>query len=160
MASGEPFEIEARVRRADGSYRAFLHRKLPLHDEHGNIVKWFGSSIDIEDRKRAEEELRNSEQKYRDLVDTTPAFVHTNLPNGDLDFVNRGWLEYLGLSNTDLLGSRWTSAIHPEDVEKLVGGGIAGLHALASGITKRSARGDRSDWLSVRYHVDGKMHYR
>ena len=120
LASGEPFEAEARVRRADGSYRALLHRKLPLHDEHGNIVKWFGSSIDIEDRKRAEKELRNSEQKYRDLVDTTPAFVHTNLPNGDLDFVNRGWLEYLGLSNTDLLGSRWTSAIHPEDVEELV----------------------------------------
>ena len=120
LASGEPFEIEARVRRADGTYRALLHRKLPLRDEHGNIVKWFGSSSDIEDRKRAEEELRNSEQKYRDLVDTTPAFVHTNLPNGDLDFVNRGWLEYLGLSNTDLLGSRWTSAIHPEDVEELV----------------------------------------
>ena len=120
LASGEPFETEARVRRADGSYRALLHRKLPLRDEHGNIVKWFGSSIDIEDRKRAEEELRNSEQKYRDLVDTTPAFVHTNLPNGNLDFVNRGWLEYLGLSNTDLLGSRWTSAIHPEDVEELV----------------------------------------
>src|SRR5438034_10122805 len=55
LASGEPFEIEARVRRADGSYRAFLHRKLPLRDEHGNIVKWFGSSIDIEDRRRAEQ---------------------------------------------------------------------------------------------------------
>jgi PAS domain S-box-containing protein len=62
LASGEPFEIEARVRHADGSYRAFLHRKLPLRDEHGNIVKWFGSSIDIEDRKRAEEQFRRSAQ--------------------------------------------------------------------------------------------------
>jgi PAS domain S-box-containing protein len=60
LASGEPFEIEARVRRADGSYRAFLHRKLPLRDEYGNIVKWFGSSLDIEDRKRAEEQPRSS----------------------------------------------------------------------------------------------------
>ena len=57
LASGEPFEAEARVRRADGSYRALLHRKVPLRDEHGNIVKWFGSSIDIEDRKCAEEQL-------------------------------------------------------------------------------------------------------
>src|SRR4029450_4856114 len=55
LASGEPFEVEARVRRADGSYRAFLHRKVPLRDEHGNIVKWFGSSVDIEDRKCAEQ---------------------------------------------------------------------------------------------------------
>ena len=44
-------------RRADGSYRALLHRKLPLRDEHGNIVKWFGSSLDIEDRKCAEQKI-------------------------------------------------------------------------------------------------------
>src|SRR6202040_941683 len=57
LASGEPFEIESRVRRADGSYRALLHRKLPLRDEHGNILKWFGSSVDIEDRKCAEQRI-------------------------------------------------------------------------------------------------------
>jgi PAS domain S-box-containing protein len=62
LASGEPFEAEARVRRADGTYRALLHRKVPLHDEQENIVKWFGSSIDIEDRKCAEEQLRRSTQ--------------------------------------------------------------------------------------------------
>src|SRR5260370_21894815 len=58
LASGEPFEAEARVRCADGTYHAFLHRKVPLHDEHRNIVKWFGSSIDIEDRQCAEEQRR------------------------------------------------------------------------------------------------------
>ena len=65
LASGEPFEAEARVRRADGTYHAFLHRKVPLHDEQGNIVKWFGSSIDIEDRKCAEEQLRRSAQELQ-----------------------------------------------------------------------------------------------
>ena len=65
LASGEPFEAEARVRCADGTYHAFLHRKVPLHDEHGNIVKWFGSSIDIEDRKRAEEQFRRSDQELQ-----------------------------------------------------------------------------------------------
>ena len=66
LASGEPLEAEARVRREDGIYRALLHRKAPLHDEHGNIVKWFGSSIDIEDRKCAEEQLRrNAEELQR-----------------------------------------------------------------------------------------------
>jgi len=69
LASGEPFEIETRVRRADGSYRALLHRKLPLRDEHGNIVKWFGSSIDIEDRKRAERKIaeKTSELEQREF---------------------------------------------------------------------------------------------
>jgi PAS domain S-box-containing protein len=63
LASGEPLEVESRVRRADGSYRAFLHRKLPLRDEHGNIVKWFGSSIDIEDRKCAEQKIAEKTNK-------------------------------------------------------------------------------------------------
>jgi PAS domain S-box-containing protein len=61
LASGKPFLYEARVRRADGEYRWMLHHKVAIRDEHGNITKWNGSSIDIEDRKHAEETLRRSE---------------------------------------------------------------------------------------------------
>jgi PAS domain S-box-containing protein len=61
LASGEIFEYETRVRRADGEYRRMLHRKVPLRDQDGNVVKWYGSSIDIEEIKQAEEELRRSE---------------------------------------------------------------------------------------------------
>ena len=61
VATGEPMESEARVRRTDGDYRWLLIRNVPLRDELGNIVKWYGTAIDIEDRKRAEEALRRSE---------------------------------------------------------------------------------------------------
>jgi PAS domain S-box-containing protein len=61
LAAGEPFNKEARLRRADGEYRWFLLRAVPLRDELGNIVKWYGTTTDIEDRKRAEEALRRSE---------------------------------------------------------------------------------------------------
>jgi PAS domain S-box-containing protein len=61
MASGEPWESEGRIRSADGQYRWFLNRAAPLRDEHGNIVRWYGSNTDIEDRKRAENALRRSE---------------------------------------------------------------------------------------------------
>jgi len=54
LASGEVFEYETRVRRADGEYRWMFHQKVPLRDGCGNIVKWYGSSLDIEDRKQAE----------------------------------------------------------------------------------------------------------
>src|SRR5271155_5506648 len=57
LASGEVFEYETRVRRADGEYRWMFHRKVPLRDERGKIVKWYGSSLDIEERKAAEEQL-------------------------------------------------------------------------------------------------------
>ncbi len=69
-ASGMPGELVARLRRFDGEYRWFLFRAVPLRDEQGNIVKWYGSSTDIEDRKRAEEALRESEQRFRDYAET------------------------------------------------------------------------------------------
>ena len=60
LASGEPFLHEARVLRRDGEYRWMLHHKVAVRDERGQIVKWYGSSIDIEDRVRAEVQLRQS----------------------------------------------------------------------------------------------------
>src|SRR6202158_6094254 len=54
LASGEPGEIEGRLRRFDGVYRWFLFRATPSFDNAGRIVKWFGTNTDIEDRKRAE----------------------------------------------------------------------------------------------------------
>lgn len=61
LASGENFEYETRVRKANGDYRWMFHRKVPLRDANGSIVKWYGSSMDIGERKTAEEALRNSE---------------------------------------------------------------------------------------------------
>jgi signal transduction histidine kinase len=55
MTTGELFEIESRFRRADGQYRWFLTRAVPLRDSRGKIVRWYGTSIEIEDRKRAEQ---------------------------------------------------------------------------------------------------------
>jgi PAS domain S-box-containing protein len=66
LAAGEPFEKEARLRRADGEYRRFLLRFVPLRDERGNIVEWYATSTDIEDLKQAEEELRRREARLRD----------------------------------------------------------------------------------------------
>jgi PAS domain S-box-containing protein len=68
--SGKRGELEARLRRRDGEYRWFLFRAEPLRDEAGNIVKWYGSATDIEDRKRTEGALHESEQRFRDYAET------------------------------------------------------------------------------------------
>jgi PAS domain S-box-containing protein len=65
LTSGEPFLHEARVLRADGEYRWMLHHKVAVRDGCGEIVKWYGSSIDIEDRKRAEVQLRRSTEELQ-----------------------------------------------------------------------------------------------
>src|SRR5580698_5282593 len=66
LASGEVFEYETRVRRANGEYRWMFHRKVPLRSDRGNIVKWYGSSMDIDERKTAEVELRRSKAQLAD----------------------------------------------------------------------------------------------
>jgi PAS domain S-box-containing protein len=66
LATGEIFEYETRVRKANGKYRWMFHRKVPLRDAYGNIVKWYGSSMDIDERKTAEEQVRrNTEELQR-----------------------------------------------------------------------------------------------
>src|SRR5580700_9030178 len=66
LATGEIFEYETRVRRANGEYRWMFHRKVPLRSDRGNIVKWYGSSMDIDERKTAEVELRRSKAHLAD----------------------------------------------------------------------------------------------
>jgi PAS domain S-box-containing protein len=74
LETGEPFEGEVRVRSKDGHYRWFLARGSPLRDEKGNVLKWFGSLTDIEDRKHAEERLRNENVVLREEIDTGAMF--------------------------------------------------------------------------------------
>ena len=113
LAAGVPFENATRVRRADGTYRWFAVRNVPLRDQRGNIIRWYGTGHDIEHLKRAEDRLRL-------VIDATPALLHSARPDGDLDFFNQTMLDYLGLSLEDVSGWRWTSVIHPDDVEGIV----------------------------------------
>jgi PAS domain S-box-containing protein len=126
LGSGEPFVAEAPVRCGDGTCRAFLHRKVPLHDEHGNIVKWFGSSIDIEDRKRAEKR-RPLEAELQATLNVIPAYTWYALPSGALTFVNERTADYLGIPKDHPLRfgieicAKWDSHIpllHPDDHEE------------------------------------------
>jgi PAS domain S-box-containing protein len=98
IASGEPFLHEARVRRADGEYRWMLHHKVAVRDEADKIVKWCGSSIDVEDRKWAECRIREQEAELRQMLDLTPQLVAVFGPGGERLYTNRIGLDYVGLS--------------------------------------------------------------
>jgi PAS domain S-box-containing protein len=65
LTTGEIFQYETRVRRANGEYRWMFHRKVPLRDANGDIVKWYGSSLDIEERRTAEEQFRRNTEELR-----------------------------------------------------------------------------------------------
>jgi PAS domain S-box-containing protein len=118
LVSGNPSINEVRLRRADGQYRWHLIHGVPLRDASGNIVKWYGAAVDIEDRKRIEQALRRSERELRDLIEIMPAMAVAALPDGSRTFANRRWTEYTGLSAEDTEGSGWKASIHPEDFER------------------------------------------
>jgi PAS domain S-box-containing protein len=119
MAAGQACEHEMRLRRADGEYRCFLVRVVPLRDEHGDIVKWYGSSTDIEDRKRAEEARRDREDHLRLVINTIPTTAWTTQPDGAVDFVNQRYLEYTGLSLEQAIAEP-TRVMHPEELPPIM----------------------------------------
>jgi PAS domain S-box-containing protein len=114
MAFGDPFEFEVRARRYDDAYRWFQARGFPLRDSNGQIVRWYSLLIDIDDRKRAEEALRESERRFRLLVETIPALVWMGTPEGELDYLNERAVEYLGHTVESLAGGRWLELVDPD----------------------------------------------
>jgi PAS domain S-box-containing protein len=113
MAAGKPFEDEMRLRGADGEYRWFMVRTAPLRDEHGGIVKWYGTTVDIEDRKRAELEART-------LIEAIPQQIWSGPPDGTLDYCNERWRSYAGLGLEESRRGGWQAMLHPDDRERVL----------------------------------------
>src|SRR2546428_1425951 len=113
VSSGQPGEVEARLRRFDGSYRWFLCRAAPVRDEQGSIVAWFGTDTDIEDRKNAEDEAKR-------ILDAIPQTIVVLDPEGKTVSANRASLEYHGLTPEQIAGTDARKLIfHADDVERL-----------------------------------------
>ncbi|HEX5386420.1 MAG TPA: PAS domain S-box protein [Gemmatimonadales bacterium] len=113
--SGEEHAAEHRLRRADGAYRWFLTRAVPVRDERGAIAQWYGTSTDIDDQKRAELMLQESERRFRAFADAAPAMLWVTEPDGSCSFLSRGWYEFTGQTEREALGFGWMDAVHPED---------------------------------------------
>jgi PAS domain S-box-containing protein len=126
LATGEPLEAEARLRRASGDYRWLAIRAVPLRDKSGKIVKWYGTKTDITEHKQAEDEVRKSEDRLRLVIDTIPTMAWSLRPDGVVDFLNQRWLDYTGLSLEQYVGEP-TGPIHPEDIPRVIEQWIADM---------------------------------
>ena len=117
IGTGNPYDIEHRCRRADGVYRWFQVRALPVRDADGGITGWYVLLTDIDDRKRAEEALRASEGNLSSIINTIPMLAWSARPDGFCDFLNQRWLDFTGLSAEQASGSGWGATIHPDDAK-------------------------------------------
>jgi PAS domain S-box-containing protein len=130
IGSGSPYSIAQRLRGAGGAYRWFQNDGFPLRDTSGHIVRWCVLLTDIDERKRAEDALRESERESRLIVDSIPGLVATFTPAGEVEFVNRQVLEYYGKTLEELKRWETTDATHPEDRQRAV---EHFTHSIASG---------------------------
>ena len=163
MASGQPGEAEARLRRHDGEYRWFLFRVNPLRDDAGNIIKWYGTNIDIEDRKRADEALRREvtertraeqlaridEARFRRFFDLPLIGMAVTSPERRFLEVNEKLCQVLGYPREELIGRDWASITHPDDLS----GNLGLLDEAMAGATESYS-------MDKRYiHRDGQIVY-
>jgi formate hydrogenlyase transcriptional activator len=119
LASGQPGEIEARLRRHDGVYRWFLIRVEPFRDENGRLVRWYGTSTDIENLKQTERKLRDDERELRRITDAIPQAIVVQDPAGTPLYANDATLDYTGLAMEDVLKPGFRERIfHPDDLQR------------------------------------------
>jgi PAS domain S-box-containing protein len=115
LRTGEGGEHSYRVRGAQGDYRWFLTRFEPLRASDGTLLLWIGTTLDIEELKRAEEGLRESEYKLQKIIETVPGLVWSNGPDGEPTHINQRMLDYSGMPFEDFKQRGWEAFVHPAD---------------------------------------------
>jgi PAS domain S-box-containing protein len=96
VATGGLYEQEERHRRAGGEYFWFLARGVPLRDSEGHVVRWYGTNTDIDDRKRAEDELRKQKEVFQKIFEDIPVMIAFVGQDGHIELVNPEWERAIG----------------------------------------------------------------
>ncbi len=115
LASGQAGETEARLRRHDGVDRWFLFRAVPQYDERGNLVKWYGQTTDIEDRKRAEEELKKQTAHLDELFELAPHAVVLVDAEVRVMRLNKEFIRMFGYTPEEAVGRPLLDLVAPEE---------------------------------------------
>ncbi|MBC8084689.1 MAG: PAS domain-containing sensor histidine kinase, partial [Hymenobacter sp.] len=118
LRNGRPYQAEARLRGAAGAYCWFLLRGQPFRDEYGVITSWLGINTDIQEQKRLEQALLESEHRFRIMADKVPVMIWVTRPDGQCTYLNQQWYEYSGQTQAEALGYGWLDAVHPEEADR------------------------------------------
>jgi PAS domain S-box-containing protein len=115
--NGEYYAEYRVISRADGSER-WVAATGQVFFENGRAVRMIGTGQDVSERKRAEAELRESEERFRNVADTAPVMIWVSDPNKMFTFVNKRWLEFTGRTMEQELGNGWAAGLHPDDLQR------------------------------------------
>ena len=134
-------ETEFRIVRPDGQERWILSRARVFRDDSGRPSQLLGINADLTEQKRIERELRESEARFRQLADAVPAMVWVANAVGEVTYLNSRWYDFTGLTEEQSLGYAWTSAVHPEDIDRVAEAWQHSLSAKSAYATEFRFRG-------------------
>ena len=120
VSTRSSYETEYRVKRHDGVFRDLLAKGSPVFDKNGEIMEWIGVCIDITERKKTEEVIKDNEKRFRELIESLPQLFWTCRVDGPCDYLSKQWVDYTGVPEEEQLGYRWLEQLHPEDRDKTV----------------------------------------
>jgi PAS domain S-box-containing protein len=173
LTTGEPFDMTFPLRGADGVFRPFLTRVIPLNDETGRVQQWFGTSTDVGELKRVEQALRESEALYRSIGESIDYGVWVCAPDGRNTYASESFLNMVGITQEQCSNFGWGDVLHPDDAESTIaawqecvrtGGkwdiehrfrGTDGQwrHVLARGVPVRNAQGEIISWAGINLDI-------
>src|SRR5262249_16512267 len=120
LDTGQIYEVEHRCRRADGVYRWFQVRGLPVRDTENQITAWYLLLTDIDDRKKAEQALQANERNLSLMINAVPTYINVLRPDGSLLYANQAVLDYHGVTLEDVQREDYRARFfHPEEVERM-----------------------------------------
>jgi PAS domain S-box-containing protein len=146
LESGNSHDAVCRMRGADGRYRWFEVRGEPLRASDGTTLSWYGVMIDIDDRRRAEEALRESEFGLRQIMEAVPAFVWSTDPDGEPTHMNQRLLDYSGMRFEEFKRLGWEALVHPDDFPETARAFYQAIHA-----------GTPHQWVTRLRRADGEF---
>jgi PAS domain S-box-containing protein len=185
LQTGDDYDGEQRLRRADGVYRWFRNFGRPSRDSHGRITEWYGTTIDIDEQRQTEAALRARERELSQLVDMVPSHLWRLAPDGEPIFFNKRMVDFLGwdVADKDKPGvSRLEmfiqTTIHPDDAAAFrevlsnclaTGGSFALRYRLrrADGVYRwmssraepmRNPDGTIAQWYGLCHDIDDQIH--
>ncbi len=180
VETGNLFEMEYRLcRKQDKTYRWHLARGIPLRNNKGEIIKWFGTATDIDDQKRSMELLAQSNAEFRTLTDVVPQMVWTADRHGAVTYMNQRWYEFTGTNPEDNIGEGWKHILHPEDLKRVESAWLESVHTgqpydceyrmrrasdgsfrwhIARGIPLRNHAGEIIKWFGSNTDIDDQKH--
>jgi PAS domain S-box-containing protein len=115
ITKGEPFEMIFPLKGADGKFRQFLTRVLHVRDHEGKIYQWFGTNTDITDRIEAEQQIKESEARFRTMAENADILIAMSDETSNAIYFNKSWANLTGRSVNDLFNFGWADLIHEED---------------------------------------------